>query len=123
MPYTGVLDWKSCNAYTSWFERTGWRAESVALLGGSGYIEVRDMAIRHHPKIATLRTHEDVAAFRQTHPAHGLIGRVPTTKEAKMPLERPDAHGKTHSFNTSYTPMVPVEFVSLTTLESEKEGY
>src|SRR5687767_12555990 len=57
-------------------ERRGWRAEACGTMGVA-FLELRDPAIRHHPKIATLRTPADVDAFLERHPGHALVGRHP----------------------------------------------
>jgi hypothetical protein len=55
-------------------ERRGWRAEAIT--GPShAAVEVRDLAVRHTPLIATSRTGGDVDAFDAAHPEHGLRGR------------------------------------------------
>ena len=89
---TGGLTNSAASTYASILEGNGWRAEAVTLIGGSGMVEVRDQTIRYHPLIATLRTHEDVRQFTDTHPGHGLIGRVPTTKDHGMRPTRVPFH-------------------------------
>jgi hypothetical protein len=55
-------------------ERRGWRAEAIT--GPShAVVEVRDLAMRHTPLVATLRTGGDVDDFNTTHPEHGLRHR------------------------------------------------
>jgi hypothetical protein len=89
---TGVLSNTAASTYASILEGTGWRAEAVTVINGIGLVEVRDQTIRHHPLIATLRTYEDVRAFTDAHPGHGLIGRVPTTRDHGMRPTRVPFH-------------------------------
>jgi len=44
---------------------------------GTGFVEVRDLAVRRTPLVATLRTAADADAFDAAHPEHGLRGRRP----------------------------------------------
>lgn len=71
-------------------EDHGWRAEAILVIHGYGLVEVRDLTVRCHPLIATLRGPGDAEAFRQTH-GHGLRGRVPTTTDSGMvPVQERD---------------------------------
>ena len=70
-PFTSA----QANAVAAALERLGWRAEACVASFGVGFVEVRDLAYRWTPLVATLRTAADVDAFSAQHPEHGLIGR------------------------------------------------
>lgn len=57
-------------------ERRGWRAEQVPALSGEAWVTVRDLAVRGHPVVATIRTTAEARRFLAEHPAHGLKGRL-----------------------------------------------
>jgi hypothetical protein len=71
------LDAIEANAGASLLERHGWRAEACALGQGVALIEVRDLAVRPHPLIATLRFPGEAEAWLAAR-GHGLQGRVPS---------------------------------------------
>jgi hypothetical protein len=64
-------------------ERLGWRAESVELGQGIARVEVRDLAVRGMPLVATLRTEEQAAAFQAQHPERRRAG--PRREAAPLP--------------------------------------
>jgi hypothetical protein len=82
------LPFRHAIAHAGILEGRGWRAEACRADFDHGYVEVRDLTVRHHPKIATLRSERDVAEFYDTHPAHGIKGRVPTASDYGMSPER-----------------------------------
>jgi hypothetical protein len=63
------------NAGASLLERHGWRAESCSLGQGVALVEVRDLAVRPHPLVATLRFPGEAERWLAAH-GHGLQGRV-----------------------------------------------
>ena len=69
-------------------ERRGWRAEPLTAAFGVGFVEVRDLAYRWTPLVATLRTLADAERFDAAHPEHGLIGRRPRCTGAPTPAPR-----------------------------------
>jgi hypothetical protein len=62
------LDGHAANRAASLLEASGWRAESVELAQGVALVEVRAVAVRGMPLVATLRTGAEVDAFRRAHP-------------------------------------------------------
>lgn len=86
---TVTLDTNTAHRTVTALEKLGWRAEALTINSGVAIVEVRDLAIRSKPLIATLRTEEDVTEFFKEHPNHGLKGRVLGTTALGM---RPAAH-------------------------------
>lgn len=86
---TVTLDTNTAHRTVTALEKLGWRAEALTINSGIAIVEVRDLAIRCQPLIATLRTEEDVAEFFKEHPDHGLKGRVLSPAALGM---RPSAH-------------------------------
>jgi hypothetical protein len=86
---TVTLDTNTAHRTVTALEKLGWRAEALTINSGIAIVEVRDLAIRCQPLIATLRTEEDVAEFFKEHPDHGLKGRVVGTTALGM---RPAPH-------------------------------
>jgi uncharacterized protein (DUF433 family) len=84
-----TLDTNAAHRTVTALEKLGWRAEALTINSGVAIVEVRDLAIRSKPLIATLRTEEDVTEFFKEHPDHGLKGRVVGTTALGM---RPAAH-------------------------------
>ena len=80
----GTADWRlsatEANAGAALLERHGWRAEACALAQGVALVEVRDLAARGHPLVATLRLPGEAEAWLAAH-GHGLQGRVPSPPE------------------------------------------
>jgi hypothetical protein len=80
----GRPDWRlnavEANAAASLLERHGWRAEACALGQGVALVEVRDLAVRGHPLIATLRAPGEAERWLRER-GHGLRGRVPSLPE------------------------------------------
>jgi hypothetical protein len=68
------------HAAASLLERHGWRAEGCPLGQGVALVEVRDLAVRGHPLVATLRRPGEAEAWLAAH-GHGLQGRVPAPPE------------------------------------------
>ena len=62
------LDGFAANRAAALLEASGWRAESVELAQGVALVEVRAVAVRGMPLVATLRTGAEVDAFRRAHP-------------------------------------------------------
>jgi hypothetical protein len=71
-------DWRlnalEANAAAGLLERHGWRAEACALGQGVALVEVRDLAVRGHPPVATLRAPGEAERFLAER-GHGLRGR------------------------------------------------
>lgn len=84
-----TLDTNTAHRTVTELGKRGWRAEALTINSGIAIVEVRDLAIRCQPLIATLRTQEDVTEFFKEHPDHGLKGRVIGTTALGM---RPAAH-------------------------------
>jgi hypothetical protein len=84
-------DWRlnatEANAGAALLERHGWRAEACALGQGVALIEVRDLAVRGHPKRATLRALGEAASWLAAH-GHGLRGSVAADRAAPPPPAR-----------------------------------
>jgi hypothetical protein len=80
----GSPDWRlnavEANAAAGLLERHGWRAEACALGQGVALVEVRDLAVRGHPLLATLRAPGEAERWLQER-GHGLRGRVPGPPE------------------------------------------
>jgi hypothetical protein len=62
------LDGHAANRAAALLEGSGWRAESVELAQGVALVEVRAVAVRGMPLVATLRTRREVEAFLREHP-------------------------------------------------------
>jgi hypothetical protein len=64
----GRPDWRldafEANRIAAELEAAGWRAEGINLAQGIALVEVRDLAVRWHPLVATLRTRPDAEAWR-----------------------------------------------------------
>ena len=69
----GRPDWRltafEADRIATELEAAGWRAEGVTLAQGVALVEVRDLAVRWHPLVATLRTRAEGDAFLGAHPA------------------------------------------------------
>jgi hypothetical protein len=61
---------------TTALEAQGWRAEAVMLTVGEYVVELRDLAVRGHPKLATFRQAGEAEAWLHRR-GHGLRARVP----------------------------------------------
>jgi hypothetical protein len=70
------LDTFTATRVASALEARGWRAESVVLGQGVTLVDVRDLAVRGMPLVATLRTEEEAAGFLRAHPARRPAGPV-----------------------------------------------
>jgi hypothetical protein len=62
------LDGHAANRAAALLEASGWRAESVELAQGVALVEVRAVAVRGMPLVATLRTRQEVDAFLRERP-------------------------------------------------------
>jgi hypothetical protein len=87
-PREGTADWRlsatEANAGAALLERHGWRAEACALAQGVALVEVRDLAVRGHPLVATLRAPGDAERWLREQ-GHGLRGRVPSPPDGARP--------------------------------------
>ena len=68
------LDGHAASRAATLLETSGWRAESVELAQGVALVEVRALAVRGMPLVATLRTEEEVDAFLRAHPGRRRPG-------------------------------------------------
>ena len=84
-PTGGRLDGTAAGQAATQLERRGWRAEAVLVAQGLATVEVRALAVRGMPLVATLRTQADVDAFLRAHPG----SRPPGPRVAARPEEDP----------------------------------
>jgi len=111
-PAAARLTAVAANRYAGNLERRGWRAEGVALLLGEALVTVRDLSVRGHPLVATLRTFGDVARFLAAHPEHGLRGRGRASLPAGVgPLPDPSAHDRLRAEAASAIPTLTLRSV------------
>jgi hypothetical protein len=84
----GAADWRlnafEANAAAALLERNGWRAEAVNLAQGVACVEVRDLAVRDHPRVTTLRRPGEAEAWVRMQ-GHGLRGRGRAALPAGVP--------------------------------------
>ena len=81
----GTADWRlsatEANSGAALLERHGWRAEACALGQGIALVEVRDLAVRCHPLVATLRAPGEAERWLQSAAtACGGASRRPRTE-------------------------------------------
>jgi hypothetical protein len=81
----GRLDGDAAGRAATQLERLGWRAEAVLVSQGLATVEVRALAVRGMPLVATLRTQAEVDAFLLAHPEP----RPPGPRLAPRPTEAP----------------------------------
>jgi hypothetical protein len=82
-PADGRLDGAAAGQVATQLERLGWRAEAVPVAQGLAKVEVRALAVRGMPLVATLRTQAEVDAFLLAHPEP----RPPGPRVAARPTE------------------------------------
>jgi hypothetical protein len=77
------LDAFQARAAATRLEHAGWRAEAVATAQGLDLVEVRDLAVRPHLRVATLWAPGEAEAFLAAR-GHGLLGRVPASPDGAV---------------------------------------
>jgi hypothetical protein len=84
-PAGGRIDGAAAGRAATQLERLGWRAEAVLVSQGLATVEVRALAVRGMPLVATLRTQAEVDAFLRAHPDP----RPPGPRLAPRPTKDP----------------------------------